>query len=330
MLTEESRHTPMEKTQEDKEKEGKEDRCFIASAAEPILVTAVQAQTGSELISDDATSCVAKQCGKTPSSSSPFSPSSSSSLHGGLLSGTGSMESSSRVWRMCGQLDPSLVRCEPGNLSLVRDELRDLSGGHTGVQVPVERFGDGDTPLLTGTNEGNRQTMTPSEDKTEANNNSTPPPPLPSSTTAFLVQSEDVPERKETSRALSPAEGESTRTGIHEGGKGEQLLVKKGRKEEPLSKGRGEGLPHNSGEENVDAELAKMSLLRESWLHEEGVAQQSRERMDQLVAMKQCAGAEAVRQREDYAARLKHAACPLSSRALAGLVEERMSGWQGR
>ena len=81
-------------------------------------------------------------------------------------------------------------------------------------------------------------------------------------------------------------------------------------------------------ERAVEEELAKMRGLRESWLHEELVAEQSRERMERLMAARESITVNS--EDSEYRMRLEHAACPLSERAWHGLVEERLKRWQHR
>ena len=79
----------------------------------------------------------------------------------------------------------------------------------------------------------------------------------------------------------------------------------------------------------VEEELAKMKGLRESLLQEELVAEQSRERMEQLMAARESITMDSSED-GDYRRRLEHAACPLSERAWRGIVEEKLRKWQHR
>ena len=80
---------------------------------------------------------------------------------------------------------------------------------------------------------------------------------------------------------------------------------------------------------NVETELERIYTLKENRSREEIAAQASRVRMSQIFSPEQILDmAQTARQGEDYSSRLKHATCPLSPNAWAGLVTERMKTWQ--
>ena len=86
---------------------------------------------------------------------------------------------------------------------------------------------------------------------------------------------------------------------------------------------------HNSNGQDVTTELQSMVAFRESRSKEQLTADLSRTRMSQMFTSDQISDmAEAVRKGETYAARIEHAASPLSPSAWAGLVEERLKAWK--
>ena len=76
-------------------------------------------------------------------------------------------------------------------------------------------------------------------------------------------------------------------------------------------------------------ELQDMIALKESRTREEGSAQLSRVRMNQLFSAEQISDmAVTVRKADTYSSRVEYAATPLSPNAWVGLIQERLKSWQ--
>ena len=85
----------------------------------------------------------------------------------------------------------------------------------------------------------------------------------------------------------------------------------------------------NTSTVSIETELERIHTLKENRSREEIAAQASRVRMSQIFSPEQIVDmAQTARQGEEYSSRLKHATCPLSPNAWAGLVTERMKTWQ--